>query len=105
MDIEEAREKILSRIRVSQSFSDHKRTVRYIGFVIFALFVIMNTTYTAFEMLRALGAPDIISGIGATAAFMGALKLVDRPISRRPSTHSKVGRAVSPVRDFGPQTA
>jgi hypothetical protein len=82
MDIEEARQKILSRIRVGASFSDQKWTLRDIAFVIFGLFVIMSTTYMAFEILRELGAPDVINGIGATAAFMGALKLVDRPKSR-----------------------
>jgi hypothetical protein len=82
MDIEEARQKILSKIRVGGSLSDRKWTLRDIGFAVFGLFVVLSTTFAAFEILRGLGVPDLISGIGATAAFMGALKLVDRPKSR-----------------------
>jgi hypothetical protein len=78
MNIEEARQKILSKIRIGPR-TEHKWTVRDIGFVIFSLFVILSAAYTAFEILRELGAPDVIAGIGAAAAFMGALKLVDRP--------------------------
>jgi hypothetical protein len=80
MDIEEARQKIRSRIRIG-SRPDHKWTVRDIGFAIFGLFVILSTFFAAFEILRELGAPDGIAAIGATAAFMGAWKLVDRPKS------------------------
>ncbi len=82
MNIEEARQKIRSRIRVGESFSDHKWTLKDIAFVIFGFFIIVSTTYMAFEILRELGAPDVISGIAASAAFVGALKLVDRPKSR-----------------------
>jgi hypothetical protein len=81
MNIEEARQKILNKIRVGVR-TDDKWTGRDIGFAIFGLFVILSAAYTAFEILRELGAPDVIAGIGATAAFMGALKLVDRPKSR-----------------------
>src|ERR1700730_9190759 len=80
MNIEEARQKVLDKIRVG-SRTDHKWTLRDIGFTIFGLFVILSTAFAAFEILRELGAPDVISSIGATAAFIGAWKLVDRPKS------------------------
>jgi hypothetical protein len=81
MNIEEVREKILNKIGIG-SRRDDKWTVRDVGFVIFGLFVILSTTYAAFEILRELGAPEVIEVIGAVAAFMGALKLVDRPKSQ-----------------------
>jgi hypothetical protein len=71
MNIEQARQKILNKIRVGPR-PDHKWTVRDIGVVVFSLFVILSTTFAAFEILKELGIPDVISGIGATAAFMGA---------------------------------
>ena len=80
MNIEEKTQKIL-RIIIIESRPDQKWTVRDIGFAIFGLFVILSTFFAAFEILRELGAPDAIAGIGATAAFMGAWKLVDRPKS------------------------
>jgi hypothetical protein len=79
MTIEEARRKILNIIRIGPR-PDHKWTVRDIGVVIFSLFVILSTFFAALEILTELGAPYPIVGIGATAAFMGAWKLVDRPI-------------------------
>ena len=50
MNIEEAEKKILSKIRVGLR-TDHKWTVRDIGFVIFALFVMLSTARAAFEIL------------------------------------------------------
>jgi hypothetical protein len=80
--LEEARRQILSKIKIGGSLLRQPWTFHDVAVAIFGLFVILSTTFTTFEIFKEFGAPDVISAIGATAAFMGTLTLIDRPKSK-----------------------
>jgi hypothetical protein len=76
MNLKEAQQEIRKKLSIG-AHREPKLTWRELGVYLFELLVIVSTFGMTLELLSGLGAPWEISAIGATAAFIGAWKLIE----------------------------